>query len=114
VGVLQLLLPGFGAESEDVASGVGADAGEHVAQVGEGVEAVQLAGGEQGPEDGSTLGALRAAGKHPVFAPDGSSRLILPMSRFALESSTRGTPRTDASSTCSTVKFGAARSSSSA
>jgi hypothetical protein len=40
------LLPVLGPEGEDVAGGMLADVDEHVAQVIEGIDAVQLAGGD--------------------------------------------------------------------
>jgi hypothetical protein len=43
VEVIGWLLPGLGAEGEDVAGGVLADAHEDVVQVLEGIDAVQLA-----------------------------------------------------------------------
>ena len=66
--VLQRLLPGFWAESEDVARGVRSDAGEHVAQVIEGVHAMELARGEQRVDDASAFGAAFGSGKEPVLS----------------------------------------------
>jgi hypothetical protein len=66
--VRRCLLPAFGAEGEDVASGLLADAREHVAQVLEGVDAVQLAGGDE-RVDARRLGALVAYAEEPVPAP---------------------------------------------
>lgn len=66
VEVLQLLLPGFGTEFEHVAGGVAPDAHDDVAQVLEGVDPVQLAGGEQGVQDAGGLGAVLAAREEPV------------------------------------------------
>ena len=68
VEVLQLLLPGLGTELEDVARGVGADTHDDVAHVLEGVDPVQLAGGEQRVEDAAALGAVLAPREEPVLA----------------------------------------------
>src|ERR1700684_2606281 len=72
VEVLGWLLPVFGTEGEDVSSGAIADAHEHVAQVVEGVDAVQLAGGDERVEDGGTLGAFVAAREEPILAAHGN------------------------------------------
>ena len=58
VEVLGWLLPVFGTEGEDVASGVIADAHEHIAQVVEGIDAVQLARGDERVEDTGTVGSF--------------------------------------------------------
>jgi hypothetical protein len=51
----------IGTEGERVASGVIGDADEHVTQVVEWIDAVQLAGGDERVEDAGTLGAFVAA-----------------------------------------------------
>ena len=72
VEVLGWLLPVFGTEGEDVASGVIADAHEHVAQVVEGVDAVQLAGGDERVEDAGALRTFVAAGEEPILTAHGN------------------------------------------
>jgi hypothetical protein len=67
VEVLGWLVPVFGAECEDVASGVIADAHEHIAQVVEGIDAVQFAGGDERVEDAGPLGSFVAARKEPIL-----------------------------------------------
>jgi hypothetical protein len=114
VEVLQLILPGLGAELEDVASGVAAHTHDDVAQVLEGVDAVQLAGGEERVEDAASLGAIFASGEEPVFAPDRNSKLILPMPHLARRCTTRGTRPAAPRSTFNTVKSAVERRSSSA
>ena len=73
VEVLGWLLPVFGTEGENVAGGMLADADKHVAQVVEGVDAVQLAGGDQRVEDTRPLGSFVASSEEPVFASMPSS-----------------------------------------
>lgn len=68
VEVLQLLLPGLGAEVEDIAGGMAADAHDDVAEVVEGVDSVQLAGGEQRVEDAGAFGTVVASREEPVLA----------------------------------------------
>jgi hypothetical protein len=74
VEVLQLLLPGLGTELEDVASGVAADAHDDVPEVLEGVDPVQLAGGEQRVQDAGSLGAVLAAGEEPILPTTATRR----------------------------------------
>jgi hypothetical protein len=57
----------FAAEGEDVARGVVADADEHVAELVEGVDPVQLARGDERVEDARSLRALLAAREELVF-----------------------------------------------
>jgi hypothetical protein len=73
VEVLQLLLPGLGIELKDVARRVAPDAHDDVTQVLEGVDPVELAGGEQRVEDAPALGAVLASGEEPVLAVMASS-----------------------------------------
>src|SRR5262249_19400940 len=68
--VLQCLLPGFGAEGEDVAGGVRADAHEDVTQIVEGVNAVQSARGEQRVDDAGSLGSGLGSSEEPILASD--------------------------------------------
>src|SRR5579863_6809883 len=72
VEVLGWLLPVFGTECEDVSSGVIADAHEHVAQVVEGIDAVQLARGDERVEDAGSLGPFVAARKEPILTAHGN------------------------------------------
>ena len=67
VGLLQRLLPGLGGEVEDVASRVGADPDEDVAEVVVRVDAVQPAPGEDRVQDAGPLGARLAAAKSQFF-----------------------------------------------
>src|SRR5215470_13908752 len=73
VGLLQLLLPGFGSEAEDVASGVPADADEHVAEVVVRVDAVEAAGREDRVQDAGPFGSGLATCEEPVLAAEGDA-----------------------------------------
>jgi hypothetical protein len=111
---LQCLLPGFGAEGEDVACWVRADANQDVAQVVEGIDAVQLAGGEQRVDDARTFSPALGSGEEPILSTDRQSRFILPVSRIAPASTTRGIRRSGATSTSCTKNLAAARRCTSA
>jgi hypothetical protein len=99
VEVLACVLPGFGVEGEHIACGVLSDADQDIAQVVEGIDRVELAGGQERVEDAGALSALVASGEEPIFAAYRESRFILPMSRVALACTTRGILRSRARST---------------
>jgi len=58
----------------------GDDALEHVGEVGQRVEAVELGGLDQGESDGPMLGGARRAGEQRILARQGNRRDILPIS----------------------------------
>lgn len=68
--LLQGLLPGGWGELEDAALGPGRQEAQQVAEVGPGLNAVELAVGEQGDEDRVDAGALVAAQEEPVLAAE--------------------------------------------
>ena len=58
--------PAIGEEAIDLADGGGGDVGEHVAQVGEGIDLVTLAGGHKAEENGGSVSAVVGAAEEPV------------------------------------------------
>ena len=68
--LLESLLPEAGGELEDAGGGPVLDEAEEVAEVGPGLDAVELAAGEEGDEDRVDASALVAAEKQPVFAAE--------------------------------------------
>lgn len=87
---------------------------QHVAQVGLGLETVQLARRDEAEEGGRRLRRVIAPDEEPRLATGGEVQLILPMSNFARAFTTRGTPRATGNSRCSTGSSGGAKRSSSA
>ena len=67
-----------GEEFVDAVDGMRGDAGEHVAQPGERVDAVQLAGLDQTIDGGGTLSAGIRTGEEPIFPAEGDGVLIVP------------------------------------
>ena len=65
------LRPGFGREVLDLPVGRRGQPGEHVAQVGERVEAAAAAAFDDGVEDGAAFAGLGFADEEPVFLADG-------------------------------------------
>src|SRR5512144_1125314 len=80
-----------GEQVADAIDGVAGDAGEHVAEVGFGIEAVELGGLDQGIEGSGTLSAGIRTGEEPIFPAEGNRPVILPMSDRNSSSSTAGT-----------------------
>ena len=64
------LLPEGGGELEDSALGPGGEEAEEVAEVSPGLDAVELAAGEEGDEDRVGTGSLVASEEDPVFSAD--------------------------------------------
>jgi hypothetical protein len=64
-----------------------------------------------GQDDGRALGAFVEPGEEPVPSTEGKSRFILPASRFARGSTTRGIPGFSLSWTSSTASRAEARTS---
>jgi hypothetical protein len=65
--VLEGLLPVEGGELEDAAAGPAGKQTEEVAEVGPGLDAVELAAREQGDEGGVYLGGVVVADEEPVL-----------------------------------------------
>src|SRR5260370_40084756 len=63
--------PAPGQEVVDLLGRVGGEASEDVAQVGFGIEAVELGGLDQGVHGGGALAAVVGAGEQPVLAAEG-------------------------------------------
>src|SRR5258708_38820048 len=91
--LLESLLPVRGSELEDAASGPIGQQVEQIAKVGPGLDVVQLAAREEGDEDGIGKRTILGTYEGPIFSADRKSQVILPMSRFARRSTTRGTLR---------------------
>ena len=68
--MLPTLRPGFWSEVFDLPVGRGGQPGEHVAEVGEGVEATAAAAFDEGVEDGAAFAGLGVADEEPVFLAD--------------------------------------------
>jgi hypothetical protein len=68
--LLQGLLPERGSELKDAAGRPGGEQAKEVAEVGPGLDVVELAAGEEGDEDRVDARPLVAAEEHPVFAAD--------------------------------------------
>ena len=68
--LLSSLLPEGGAELEDAGGGPGGQQAQQVAQVAPGLDAVQVAGGEQRDEGGVDAARLVVAQEEPVLAAD--------------------------------------------
>ena len=75
--LLEGLLPGGRGELEDAALRPVLEEAEQVAEVGPGLDAVELAAGEQGHEDRVDAGALVAAEEEPVFAAEDLAPQVL-------------------------------------
>ena len=84
VEVLQLLLPGLGAQVEDVAGRMSADEGKHVAEVLPRVEPVELARLDERVENAGALGAAVVRGEEPILAAD-SDRPQTPLGGIVVE-----------------------------
>ena len=69
--VLKGLLPVGGRELQDAADGPAGEEAEEVAEVGPGLDVVELAAGEEGDEGGVDLGGVVGADEEPVLAADG-------------------------------------------
>jgi hypothetical protein len=68
--LLEGLLPEGGCELEDAGHGPGRDEAEEVAEVSPGLDAVELAAGQEGDEDRVDACSLVAAEEQPVFASE--------------------------------------------
>lgn len=68
------------------------DAGDGVGEVGERIDAVELAGLDQGGDDGPVFRAAVGAGEEGILAGQGHPPFILPMSAKRLKFITAGTP----------------------
>jgi len=64
-------LPAVGQEFRQAADGDGGDAGQHVAEVVERIDAVPLAGGDEAEQDRTGGPAVVAAAEQPVFSAQG-------------------------------------------
>ena len=62
--------PGLGREVGDASLRMGGDTQEHVAQVGKGLDAGELARLDERVEDGGAVSAGHAASEQPVLAAD--------------------------------------------
>ncbi len=69
--VLEGLLPVEGREIEDATDRPAGQQAEDVAEVGPGLDVVELAAREQRDEGGIDLGSVVGADEEPVLAPDG-------------------------------------------
>lgn len=67
--VLAGLLPACGSQLEDAAFGPGRQEAEEVAEIGPGLDGVELAAGQEGHEERVGAGALVAASPAPRSAP---------------------------------------------
>src|SRR5512132_686082 len=85
-----------GKQVADAIDGVVGDAGEHVAEPGFWIEAVELGGLDQGIEGGGTITASVGPGKKVVFPAEGNRAVILPMSGRKSKFVTAGTHSTGA------------------
>lgn len=70
---LKGLSPGCRGELVEGRVGMGGQALEEVAEVGEGVEAMEPGGGDEAVEDRGPASALVAAGEEPVLPADGDA-----------------------------------------
>jgi hypothetical protein len=111
---LTCLGPSDGREVEEAMVWPAREQAEDVAQVRPWFDAAESTAGEQRGEEGVDRAPLVAADEEPIFATDGKSRLILPMSHFARRSTIAGIPRTAARSMFTIAKSAAVRRSSSA
>jgi len=71
IGVLEGLLPALGRQLQEPVAGPIGHEDQHVAQVGPGLDAVQLARGDERDDDCIPFGTLVAADEEPVFPADG-------------------------------------------
>ena len=89
--LLQGLLPGGRGELEDAAPGPGRQEAQQVAEVSPGLDAVELAAGEQGDENRVDAGALVVAEEEPVLAAEDLA--ARPLARSARRSVARSLGR---------------------
>jgi hypothetical protein len=75
---------------------VGGEAGEDVAEIGLGGDAVELGGLDQRVEGGGACAAVVRAGEQPVLAAEGDRAVILPISGRKSKFVTGGTDSTGA------------------
>ena len=106
--------PVLGRELEVPVAGPVRHDAEDVGEVVLGVEPVQKARGDEREQVGSSLGVVVGAEKQPGLSPDRKSRFILPVSRFAQGSITRGIPRFGSRWTFCTESRGEAKTFTSA
>src|SRR5437762_2255385 len=106
--LLESLFPEGRGQVQDAALGPARQQAEQVPQVGPGLDAVELAAGQQRDEGGVDLGGFVVADEEPVLPADRRASVILPMSHFVRASSIRGTRRRASKSTCSTASSAAA------
>jgi hypothetical protein len=78
--LLESLAPREGSELEDATGGPVREQAEEIAQVSPGLQAVELAAGQQRHEGRVDFGGLIAADEEPIFPADRDSPFILPMS----------------------------------
>jgi len=74
--LLESLFPVGGSELEDTAFGPVGEQVEQISEVGPGLDAVHLAAGDEGDEDGVGEGAFVGADKEPIFSADGFSAQV--------------------------------------
>ena|ERR1700722_7909231 len=101
--------PVAGRELEVPVGGPVSQDADKVAEVELGVEPVELARADQREEVGGGLGVVVAADEEPSVSTDGKPRVILPVSRFAPRSTTRGTQPEAARSRSTTARSAAAK-----
>src|SRR3546814_13203055 len=82
------------------------DGGEGVGDVGDGIDAVQLAGGDDGGEERPVLGPDLMTGEQGVLARQGHHPNILPMSGWKWSFTTAGIRSTGVACVSTTPKTG--------
>lgn len=102
LSLLECAAPVGGGELQDAGTRPAREQAEEVAQVAEGLEAVEPAARDERDEGGVRLGPVLAADEEPVSAPEDNPQVILTISRFARACCTRGIRRTGVRSTFST------------
>jgi hypothetical protein len=75
VAILQGLLPVERGEVQNAANGPAREEAEEVAEIGPGLDVVELAAREQGDEGGVDFSGVVAADEEPVFSTDGLAAL---------------------------------------
>ena len=88
--LLEGLLPEGGREVQDATVRPGRQETEEVPKIGPGLDPVHLATRDEAHEGGVHLAGVVVPNEDPVFAADGESLFILPMSANAPSSTTDG------------------------
>ena len=101
-------------EVGEVGVGGDVDASEDVGEVLDRVHSAADGRDDEGVEERELLAGIFAVHEEEVLPPEGNSKVILPMSHFALRSGTHGIRRTERRSPFTTVRSAAVRRSSSA